>query len=66
MATKRSKKLAVIDQRAMHKIKDIAHKIWMQTRRPNANLIMFEALRLWLWREGYDPGFEVPDMEADA
>lgn len=60
----KEKKTLIIDTRAMHKIKDIAHKIWLRTRKPNANLIMFEALKQYMTQQGYDtPAYEVVELE---
>lgn len=49
----------VIDRRAMNEIKDIAHKIWMAERYPNANLIMLEATRQYIERKGAVANFTV-------
>lgn len=58
------KKILNIDARAMHKIKDLAHKIWVRTRKPNANLIMFEALKQFMMQQGYEtPAYEVLELE---
>ncbi len=58
------KKLLKIDAHAMHKIKDIAHRIWVQTRKPNGNLIMFEALKQYMTQQGYEtPAYEVFELE---
>ncbi len=58
------KKILKIDARAMHKIKDIAHRIWVQTRKPNGNLIMFEALKQYMTQQGYEtPAYEVFELE---
>lgn len=49
----------VIDSRALNTIKDIAHKLWMETKLPNANLLMLEALRLYMDRKGAVANFSV-------
>lgn len=60
----KEKKTLIIDARTMHKIKDIAHRIWIQTRKPNGNLIMFEALKQYMAQQGYDtPAYEVVELE---
>lgn len=64
---KEKKEVLKLDARALHHIRDMANKIWQRTRKPNANLIMYEALKQFMIREGYEPpAFEVPNMEVDA
>lgn len=52
-----------INARTMHKIRDIAHRIWVETREPNANLIMFEALRQYIVHQGQEPGFTIATLD---
>lgn len=49
----------VLNQRNYSKLKDIAHRIWMDTRAPNANLIMLEALRTMMLEAGLEPKFRI-------
>lgn len=49
----------IIDRRAMNEIKDIAHKLYLETRFPNANLIMLEALKQYIERKGAQANFSV-------
>lgn len=43
----------------MNEIKDIAHKLYLETRFPNANLIMLEALKQYIERKGAQANFSV-------
>jgi hypothetical protein len=61
---KKKPALFPIDSMAMHRIRDTAHKVWLETRCPNGNLVMLEALRLILIQEGYPVSFEVPNLET--
>ena len=61
---KKKPSLFPIDSRALHRIRDTAHTIWKETRCPNGNLVMVEALRRILILEGYPVSFAVPDLEV--
>lgn len=54
-----------IDKLAMNHIKERAHRIWMETKKPDANLIMFEALKQYMEHKGADANFTVV-MDGDS
>lgn len=49
----------IIDRRTLNHIRDVANQIWQETRIPNANLIMFEALHQLMVQKGLKPQFRV-------
>jgi hypothetical protein len=49
----------IIDASTMNRIRDVANDIWQKTRAPNANLIMFEALRQVMEQAGAKANFTV-------
>jgi hypothetical protein len=49
----------VIDRSAMNEIRDRAHKIYMQTLRPDAVLVMFQALKDYMEKRGAKANFTV-------
>jgi hypothetical protein len=53
-----------IDRAIMNEIRDTANRLWQETHKPNANLIMFEALKQVMSRHGAIANFTVPDMET--
>lgn len=49
-----------INRSAMFEIKDRANKIYQQTLRPDAVLIMFQALKDYMEKRGVAANFSVP------
>jgi hypothetical protein len=49
----------VIDNAALHRVRDIAHKIWSETKHPNSNLVLLEALATYINQNGGTAGFRV-------
>ena len=54
-----------IDRAAMNEIRDIAHGLWMESKLPNANVLMLEALRRYIVKMGVaEPNFEIVMEDA--
>jgi hypothetical protein len=44
--------VVTIDEKSLGEIRDIAHRIYSDTRSPNANLVMYQALADYMGRRG--------------
>jgi hypothetical protein len=54
-----------IDRKAMHEIRDRAHKIYMKSLKPDAVLVMFQALKEYMEHKGTKANFSIPG-EGDS
>jgi hypothetical protein len=54
-----------INKRTLHYIRDIANQIYQRSRKPNANLIMLQAVATWLERQGVDVPYTVRIEETE-